>query len=331
MEYVQLGTTGLRISRVILGCGNFGGVGSAPEFFGKGETEEEAFVLMDRAVEMGINVFDTADAYGGGRSEEMIGRWLATKPTSLRDQIIISTKVFNPVGDGPNDWGLSRRHIRRQVEASLRRLGTDVLDLYLIHEPDPTTPWEETLSTLDDLVHAGLVHYVGASNMTATQMAEALGVGDTFRLIRFSWVQNPYSLLERGDEADLFPLCEREGLGYTPFSPLAGGLLTGKYRLDRDYPEGSRMTLRPEPYLRHWTPATFAAIDRLTEAAADRGISTAGLALAWVMSQPRVTAPIVGPRRPGHFGPVDEALRIRLTAAERDEIGSWFGGEEETS
>ncbi len=331
MDYRQLGSSGLRVSRVILGCGNFGGVGSAPEFYGRGETEAEAFALMDRAVDLGINVFDTADAYGGGRSEAMIGRWLATKPASVRDQILISTKVFNPVGEGPNDWGLSRRHIRRQVEASLRRLGVDALDLYLIHEPDPTTPWEETLSTLDDLVHAGLVQYVGASNVTAAHMTEALEIGATSGLVRFGWVQNPYSLLERGDEAELFPVCARHGLGYTPFSPLAGGLLTGKYRLDRDYPEGSRMSLRPEPYLRHWNAATFAAIDRLAAAAADRGVSAAGLALAWVMSHPRVTAPIVGPRRPEHFGPVEEALTLDLTAAERDEISSWFPTEEEKS
>ena len=330
VEYRQLGATGLRISRVILGCGNFGGIGSAPEFFGQGETEEEAFALMDRAVELGINVFDTADAYGGGRSEEMIGRWLAARPPSLRDQIIVSSKVFNPVGDGPNDWGLSRRHIRRQVAASLRRLGVDALDLYLIHEPDPTTPWEETLSTLDDLVHAGLVHYVGASNMTAAQMATALQVAAEGRFVPFAWVQNPYSLLERGDEAELFPLCERHGLGYTPFSPLAGGLLTGKYRFDRDYPEGSRMTMRPEPYLRHWTRETFDAIDRLAAAAAERGVSTAGLTLAWVMSHPRVTAPVVGPRRPDHFTPIEEALAVDLTPAERDEIASWFPDQEET-
>lgn len=327
MEYVNLGSTGLRISRVVLGCGNFGGIGSAPEFFGQGESEEEAFALMDRAFDMGINLFDTADAYGGGRSEETIGRWLGTKGPRVRDQVLLSSKVFNPVGDGPNDRGLSRRHIRRQVERSLRRLGAETLDLYLIHEPDPFTPLEETLGVLDDLVHAGKVHYVGASNMSASITREALGVAEARDLVRFQWVQNPYSLLERGDEDELLPLCATEGLGYTPFSPLAGGLLTGKYRLDEDYPQGSRMTKRPEPYLHLWTESTFAGLERLSEAAAERGVSTPGLALAWVMSHPLVTAPIVGPRRPGHFAPVEEALATPLTGSERDEISSFFGAD----
>src|SRR5438128_3407775 len=155
MEYRRLGSTGLRISRLGLGCGNFGGIGSAPEFFGKGETEPQAFDLMDRAFDAGINFFDTADAYGGGRSETYIGRWLKSKGAHVRDRLLLSSKVFNPVGDGPNDRGLSRYHIRRQVESSLSRLGVDHLDMYLIHEPDPTTPLEETLRALDDLIHQG--------------------------------------------------------------------------------------------------------------------------------------------------------------------------------
>src|SRR5215207_5251446 len=164
MHYKNLGRTGLKVSAVGLGCGNFGGIGSAPAFFGKGETQAEAFALMDAAWELGINFFDTADAYGGGRSETAIGNWLKSKDRAVRDQLIISSKVFNPVGDGPNDRGLSRRHIFRQVEASLRRLGADYLDIYLIHEPDPSTPLDETLRALDDLVHQGKVRYIGASN-----------------------------------------------------------------------------------------------------------------------------------------------------------------------
>lgn len=324
MEYVQLGSTGLRISRVVLGCGNFGGIGSAPEFFGKGESEEEAFAVMDVALEMGINLFDTADAYGGGRSEETIGRWLAKKGSGVRDQIILSSKLFNPVGDGPNDWGLSRRRVKRQVEASLRRLGVESLDLYLIHEPDPTTPLEETLDALDDLVHEGKVHYIGASNMPAWLTAKGLWVSDRNGWEQLRWVQNAFSLLERRDEVEMLPLCEDQGLGYTPFSPLAGGLLTGKYRLEDDYPEGSRMTMRPEPYLRHWTPETFAALDRLSAAAAERDVSPAGLALAWVMEHPTVTAPIVGPRAPRHFAAVEEAVGLTLSNEERDEIAGWF-------
>jgi len=169
MKYMNLGRTGMKISVVGLGCGNFGGIGSAPAFFGKGETEEEAFTLLDTAWELGINFFDTADAYGGGRSETYIGKWLKTKGAAVRDQLIISSKVFNPVGDGPNDKGLSRRHIFRQVEASLKRLGVDHLDMYLIHEPDPETSLEETLRALDDLIRQGKIHYIGASNMPGSQ------------------------------------------------------------------------------------------------------------------------------------------------------------------
>lgn len=326
MDYVNLGPTGLRVSRVALGCGNFGGIGSAPEFYGQGESEEEAFAVMDRAFDMGINLFDTADAYGGGRSEEMIGRWLAEKGPRVRDQMVLSSKLFNPVGDGPNDWGLSRRRVRRQVDASLRRLGVEALDLYLIHEPDPSTPLEETLGALDDLVHAGKVNYLGASNMPAWLTVKALWTSDRNGLARFGWVQNAFSLLERGDEVEMLPLCEDQGLGYTPFSPLGGGLLTGKYRLEDDYPEGSRMTMRPEPYLRHWNADTFAGLERLSSAAEERDVSTAGLALAWVMSDPRVTAPIVGPRAPHHFAAVEEALGISLTPEERDEISGWLPG-----
>lgn len=324
MEYVLLGSTGLRVSRIGLGCGNFGGIGSAPEFFGKGESEQEAFAVMDVALEMGINFFDTADAYGGGRSEETIGRWLAQKGSSVRDQMVLSSKLFNPVGDGPNDWGLSRRRVRRQVEASLRRLGVESLDLYLIHEPDPTTPLEVTLGALDDLVHEGKVHYVGASNMPAWLTAKGLWESDRNGWEQLRWVQNAFSLLERRDEVEMLPLCEDQSLGYTPFSPLAGGLLTGKYRLEDDYPEGSRMTMRPEPYLRHWNPETFAALDRLSAAAAERDVSPAGLALAWVMEHPVVTAPIVGPRVPRHFAAVEEALRLTLSDEERGEIAGWF-------
>src|SRR6185436_9614172 len=167
MDYRRLGSTGLRISPLGLGCGNFGGVGSAPAFYGMGETEAQAFALMDRAFDAGVNFFDTADAYGGGRSEAFIGRWLKTKGPGARDQLLLSSKVFNPIGPGPNDRGLSRRHILRQVDASLGRLQTDRLDMYLIHEPDPDTPLEETLRALDDVVRQGKVLYIGASNIEA--------------------------------------------------------------------------------------------------------------------------------------------------------------------
>ena len=322
MEYKNLGHTGLKISAVGLGCGNFGGIGSAPAFFGKGESQEQAFQLMDMAIDLGINFFDTANAYGGGRSETYIGHWLKRKGSRVRDRIILSSKVFNPVGEAPNDRGLSRRHIKQQVEASLRRLGVDYLDMYLIHEPDPTTPLEETLSALDDLVHQGKVHYIGASGMPAWLMTRALWISDKNGLQRFEWVQNSYSLLDRGDEKEMFPLCQDQSLGYTPFSPLAGGWLTGKYQYQVDYPDDSRMSLRPEPYLRYRNKETFDGLEKLQAVADKRGVSMAGLSLAWVMSSPHVTAPIIGPRRPSHFEPVREALTLKLSADEREEIAA---------
>jgi aryl-alcohol dehydrogenase-like predicted oxidoreductase len=324
LRYHQLGRTGLRISAIALGCGNFGGIGSAPAFFGRGETEPEAHTIMDAAWELGINLFDTADAYGGGRSEAYIGSWLKAKGAAVRDQLIVSSKVFNPVGDGPNDRGLSRRQIMRQIDASLRRLGVDYLDLYLIHEPDPSTPLDETLRALDDLVHQGKVRYIGASNMPAWLMTKALWISDKYLLHRFEWVQNSYSLLDRGDERELFPLCADQGLGYTPFSPLAGGWLTGKYRAGAPFPDGSRMTLRPEPYQRLLNDQIFAGLDRLRAHAAERGTDMAALALAWVMAHPLVTAPIVGPRRPDQLDPARRALDITLSEDERATIAGFF-------
>jgi aryl-alcohol dehydrogenase-like predicted oxidoreductase len=324
MKYKYLGNTGLKVSAVGLGCGNFGGVGSAPAFFGKGESEAEAFALMDVAWEMGINFFDTADAYGGGRSETAIGNWLRQKGSAVRDRLLLSSKVYNPVSDDPNHRGLSRLHILRQIEASLHRLGVDHLDMYLIHEPDPETPLDETLRALDDLIHQGKVRYIGASNMPAWLLVKALWLSDKYNLHRFQWVQNSYSLLERDDEREMLPLCADQKLGYTPFSPLAGGFLTGKYRFEAGYPEGSRMTLRPEPYLKLWNEETFARLVQLQQAAAQRGVSMAGLALAWVMHQPQVTAAIIGPRRPEHFQPVQEALNLTLTKTEWEELASLF-------
>lgn len=324
MEYRNLGRTGLKVSRLGLGCGNFGGVGSDPRFFGQGEDEREAFRLMDAAFDMGINFFDTADAYGGGASEEFIGRWLKTKLPVVREQLLLSSKVFNPVGEGPNDRGLSRRHIKRQVDASLRRLGVERLDLYLVHEPDPETPIEETLSALDDLVHQGKVHYIGASNFEAWRIARALWVSDRYGWTRLEWIQNDYSLLSRQQEVEVLPLCEDQGLGFTPFSPLAGGWLTGKYRKRGDYPAGSRMTLRPEPYSHLEHDRIFAAVDAFENAAHERGVDMGALAMAWVLSHPQTTAIITGPRRPEHLKLAAAALDIELSPDEREALSKLF-------
>jgi aryl-alcohol dehydrogenase-like predicted oxidoreductase len=324
MEYRRLGQTGIEISRVALGCGNFGGIGSAPEFFGQGESEEEAFALMDAAWERGIMLFDTADAYGGGRSEHAIGRWLARRGPEARERIVLSTKVFHSVQGNPADRGLAPDRIRRQVDGSLARLGVEQLDLYLIHAPDPDTPIGDTLEALDELVCLGKVGAVGASNLSGAELEEALDASEERGLARFEWVQNAYSLLERGDEADVLPLCVLHGLGYTPFSPLAGGWLTGKYRPGEPYPKGSRMTLQPDPYRGLEHDGTFAALARLDEAARSRGLDMATLALAWLLGDERVTSIVVGPRRPAHLDPAIAALDVSLSPAERDEIGALF-------
>ena len=324
MEYRRLGHTGVEVSRVALGCGNFGGIGSAPTFFGQGESEEEALALMDAAFEHGITLFDTADAYGGGRSERMVGRWLESRGPEARERVVVATKVFHSVEGDPADRGLAPARIRRQVEGSLARLGVDRIDLYLIHEPDPETPVGETLGALDELVRAGTVGAIGASNVTAAELEEALAASEELGLARFEWVQNDYSLLERGDEAGVLPLCASLGLGYTPFSPLAGGWLTGKYRRGEPYPEGSRMTLRPEPYHEIAEERTFDRLEALGEAARGRGVDMATLALAWVLGDPRVTSVVVGPRRPSHLDPAFAAVALELSPGEREEIGALF-------
>ena len=318
MEVRALGRSGVEVSRLILGCGNFGGIGSAPAFFGAGETEGEAHVLLDAAWAAGITTFDTADAYGGGRSETYIGNWLRTKGHDVRERLVLTTKTFNPMSDGA-DSGLRPERIRRQIESSLQRLGVEAVDLYLSHAPDPATPLEETLGTFDDLVRAGKIRAYGGSNVDTAWLAEALRHG------RPDWVQNTYSLLERGDENDALEFCAREGLGYTPFGPLAGGWLTGKYRRDEEPPAGSRMTLRPGPYEHLRTDRTFDALEAFERLAIERETSPAALAVAWVLAHPHVTAVVVGPRRPEQLAPALEAAELALSPVEREVVTELFG------
>ena len=326
MQYRTLGKTGIVVSRIGLGCGGFGGVGSAPAFFGRGESETQAHDIMDAAWEMGITLFDTADAYGGGRSESAIGSWLRPKGSRARDRVVLTTKVFHSVVGDPGDRGLRRERIVRQIEGSLSRLGVERIDLYMIHEPDPDTPLDETLGALDSLVHDGRVGSLGACNIEGWRLEQALDISAERSLARFGWVQNSFSLLDRAAEIDLLPVCAREGVGFTPFSPLAGGWLTGKYVALAAPPPGSRMTLRPEPYRRFEHARVFRAIDRFREAARNRGVEPATLAIAWLLGHPQVDAVIVGPRRPEHLEPAQRALEIVLSPAERKEIAAIFEG-----
>jgi aryl-alcohol dehydrogenase-like predicted oxidoreductase len=306
MERAYLGETGLRVTRVILGCGNFGGIGSTPALFGGGESPEAAFAIMDAAWEAGITTFDTADAYGGGRSESWIGDWLRTKGPEVRDEIVLSTKTFAPMDEG-EDHGLAPARVRRQLESSLRRLGVERVQMYLTHAPDPDVPVTETLGVLDELQREGKVGAYGASNVDAAQLREALAVELP---THYGWVQNSYSLLDREVEQELLPLCVERGLGFTPFSPLAGGWLTGKYRRNEQPPPGSRMTMRPEPYEHLQTDAVFDLLEDLERRATEQGTTMAALALAWLLANPAVTGVIVGPRSPAQLEPALAALQL---------------------
>ena len=296
----------LTVARIALGCGNFGGVGSAPEFFGQGLTEDQAFELMDAAWESGLTWFDTADAYGGGRSEQAVGRWIASRGVRPR----LTTKTFNPMQAGA-DHGLKPERIARQLRSSLERLGVDHIDLYLAHDHDPDVPLAETLGAFAAAQDGGLIGAYGVSNFGVRQLSAALAAGAPRA------VQNSYSLLARRDEPEVLPLCAERGLAYLAYSPLAGGWLTGKYRRGVPYPDGSRMTQRPEPYRDFVTDQTFEALARLAVIAADRGTSMAGLALSWLLADDRVTQVVIGPGRPEHLTPVAEALEHPLTRDER--------------
>jgi aryl-alcohol dehydrogenase-like predicted oxidoreductase len=306
MERAYLGNTGVRVSRLILGCGNFGGIGSAPELFGAGETLEQAFALMDAAWEAGITTFDTADAYGGGRSETFIGEWLRSRRP---DGVVLSTKTFNPMEPGA-DHGLAPARVKRQVDSSLQRLGVERVDMFLTHAWDADVPIAETAGALDELVAAGKIGAYGLSNVEGAELRAALDAGS------FGWVQSSYSLLDRDVEQEVLPLCTEHGLGFTPFSPLAGGWLTGKYRRDESPPAGSRMTLRPGPYEHLRNDAVYDGLERLA------GLGDpAELAFAWLLADPRVTAVVVGPRRPEQRAP---ALRALDRAVDRDELSALF-------
>jgi aryl-alcohol dehydrogenase-like predicted oxidoreductase len=307
------GGPALTVPRIALGCGNFGGIGSAPEFFGAGLTQDHAFALMDAAWQSGITAFDTADAYGGGRSEQAIGRWIASR--GVRPQL--TTKTFNPMQAG-DDRGLKPERIARQLRDSLERLGVGRVDLYLAHDFDPDVPLAESLGAFDDARAAGLIGAYGVSNFDAAHLAAALAAGAP------QAVQNSYSLLDRRDEPEVLPLCAERRVAYLAFSPLAGGWLTGKYRRGQPFPAGSRMTQRPEPYAALVTGATFDALDRLGAIASSRGTSMAAVALGWLLADPRVTQIVVGPGRPEHLAQVGEALEHPLSDDEQAAAGSAF-------
>ena len=287
MEYRRLGDTGLRVSEI--------GLGSWLTY-GVGVEAETATTIIARAYDLGVNLFDTANAYGRGAAERVVGQALAAYP---RHSYVLATKVYFPMGDGPNDRGLSRKHVIEQCDASLRRLGTDYVDLYQCHRYDDSTPLEETLRALDDLVRHGKVLYVGVSEWTAPQIAEALRLADDLGLDRIVSNQPEYSILQRRIEDEVVPLCAREGVGQVVWSPLAQGVLTGKYRKGAPPPADSRAASRKMGgFVGHWlTEEVLDAVERLGAVAEEAGMSMAQLALAWVLSEQNVASAIIGATR----------------------------------
>jgi aryl-alcohol dehydrogenase-like predicted oxidoreductase len=299
------------IARIALGCGNFGGIGSAPAFFGRGLNEDQAFELMDAAWASGVTHFDTADAYGGGRSERWMGRWIRSR--GVRPQL--TTKTYNPMEAGA-DYGLGPERIARQLGTSLDRLGVDRVDLYLTHEFDPEVPLAVSFGAMAEAQAKGLIGAYGVSNFSAPQLAAALDAGEP------QAIQNSYSVLTRQGEGEVLALGAERGVAYLAFSPLAGGWLTGKYRRGEPFPADSRMSQRPEPYRGLVNDPTFDALARFEQMAAQRGISMAGLALAWLLADDRVTQIVIGPGRPEHLAPVREALMHPMSPGERAAVES---------
>jgi len=305
MDHARLGRTGLQVSRLCLGTMTFG----------LQSEEATAAAILDRAAEGGIDFLDTSDAYplGGdlttrGVTEEILGRWLHGK----RDRFIVATKCFAPTGPAPFDAGNSRKHILAAVEASLRRLQTDFIDLYQLHGYDQATPIEETLGALDDLVRQGKVRYIGCSNFLTYQLVRAIGRSQTLRLARFDSIQPRYNLLFRQIEREMLPFCLEDGVGVIPYNPIAGGLLSGKHSRTAPPPEGTRFTLgsAAQNYQdRYWHDREFDTVDALRQLAGQAGVSLVTLAVAWVLANKAITAPIIGASRP-------EQLDSSLAAAE---------------
>ena len=314
MQYTSLGKTGLKVSRLCLGCMSYG----SSQWRDWVLDESAAAPYFRQAWEAGINFFDTADMYSNGASEEVLGR--AIKDLGLkRESVVIATKLHNPMGDSPNERGSSRKHVRHAIEASLRRLGTDYVDLYQIHRYDRTTPMEETLAALSALVDEGKVLYLGASSMAAWEFARFLYLADKHGLARFVCMQNHYNLVYREEEREMIPLCQAEGIGLIPWSPLARGFLAGNRRR-----EGKGDTTRAKSddfaHRLYYQDDDFTVADRVGEIAEACGVPAARVALAWMLGKPGITAPIIGATKPHHISDAVEALSLALTPEEIERL-----------
>ncbi len=309
MQYINLGRTGLKVSRLCLGMMSYG----SSQWREWVLSEETSRPFIQRALEAGINFFDTADMYSRGMSEEVLGR--AIKDMARRDEVVIATKVFFPMGDKPNQGGLSRKHILDAIDASLRRLQIDYVDLYQIHRFDPETPIEETLEALHDIVKAGKARYLGASSMYAWQFSKMLHTADQHSWARFVAMQNHYNLIYREEERELIPLCRADGIGVIPWSPLARGFLAGNRSRSGG---GETVRSKTDGYaaVMYYQEADFAVVDRVVEIARQRGVTPAQIALAWLLHKPGITAPIVGATKMFQLDEALAALEIRLADSE---------------
>jgi len=289
------------LDRIILGCGNFGGLGSLPELRGRGESRQQAFELLNLARELGLKRFDTANTYGGRRSEEYLGRWISDQGSNFRSTIQIATKVGNPAGTRPGQNPLSRAEIVFHVENSLRVLGTDAIDIYYIHQPDPATPVEEIIGAFSQIISEGKILFAGLSNVDLPYVKEFLEKADEGFRRHLCWVQNEFSFLQQRDRKELIPFLRAKSLKYVSFSPLAGGLLSGKYQWNVPYPAGSRLTLRPEPYRSFLNQETFDQIQELKTVAEKNKRILPAEALQFVLNTEGIDSVIIGPRRKEHY------------------------------
>ncbi len=316
MQFVNLGSTGLKVSRLCLGCMTYGSKKWRQWVLDEGESQP----FFRRALEVGINFFDTADMYSDGVSEEVLGRALKTLGAA-RDKVVVATKVFNSMGDDVNQRGLARKHIRHAIDDSLRRLGTDYVDLYQIHRFDPTTSIAETLDALTDVVKAGKALYIGASSMFAWQFANMLHTSDRLGLGRFVTMQNHYNLVYREEEREMIPLCRAEGIGTIPWSPLARGFLAGNRRTaNAGFGDTVRAKTDDFGQKLYFQDSDFAVVEAVGQVARKRGVSSAEVALAWVLQQPGVTAPIIGASKMQHLDEALAALDLKLSAEELKQL-----------
>ena len=305
MQYKNLGRTGLRVSAMGMGTG----------FFGNFTNEADSIKIMELAFEKGINLFDTSNSYTGGRSEQIVGKFLKNK----RHAVVLATKVYNKQGPGPNDLGLSRKHIMRAVEESLRRLDTDYIDIYYAHAPDYSTPIEETLRAFDTLINQGKVRYIACVNFHAWQLIKALWVSDLNNLARFVSIQVPYNLITRDIESELLPFCASEGIGVTVYNALAAGLLTGKHDLGKDPAPNTRFSLEgigPRDKERYWSPINFQAVAHLKQIADTHGQSLTQFSLAWILNNLLISSAIIGVSSAKQLEENIGAIDFKLTSEE---------------